>query len=147
MSAGAIRAAVAAEKRRVRTPPEVAELLAEGRRAHAEMVQEARDAAALVRVQAHIQHRMSQIARTVSPAVRARLLGNLADWMVRPDNQEILRRAAALPPRAFVRREIEVPAWAQDYAGLYQAQARAAGELSAAAMVRRLKREAHDAAP
>ena len=143
-TANAIRCADARARRKAATPADVAELLAEGKRQRAELERQARDAAALSRVQAYVRRRMDEIEDTARPEARASKLGALADYLSRAEIQDLIKRTKE--NHAVMRRicRIEVPAWVREEdAPAFRAEYMARGGFAAAKLARRLKAEAN----
>lgn len=139
-SPDAIRAKLGREQRKLATPPDVQALLDRGRLDRIGFLRQANAVSVLSRIEAAAARKLRHIQSVKNPTIRARLLGELADWLVDHLNTmdddfgfEKVRIA-----RVKVRR---VPTWVPaDLVSVYLD--RSLTEFEAAARVRRMKREA-----
>jgi hypothetical protein len=98
--------------------------------------------AATARIHARVERKLAAIGSSSSPALRARKLGELADWLSDPETREILDRMASTKPLAHQRKIRQIPSWVPDYmADGYCAKMKRDGEFAAAAWARGLKHE------
>ena len=131
ISPAAIKGACDRVRRRSATPLDVRALIEQGR-------QDRADLSGVDRIGRHIAEQMLAYSRARRPWARAKILGDLADWIAA--ERDLLERAATIRSGARMRRR--VPAWVPaEFGAIYAAEARTAGEHSAAELVRSLKRE------
>jgi hypothetical protein len=141
-SPDAIRAKLYREQRKAApVPPDVQALLERGRRERDDLHRQAKAVRALGQIEATVASQLAQIQRAKHPSVRARRLGELADWII--GRRETLIEAAGvkmLPVRRSVTTR-RLPHWVPaDLADVYLDPT--ISEFEAAALVRQMKREA-----
>jgi hypothetical protein len=140
-SPDAIRAKLYREQRKIApVPPDVEELLKRGRRERHDYLRQANAVRALSQIEATAARKLFHIHRVKHPPVRARLLGELADWIIerRETLAEVAKGRTIHIRRSKLRR---VPAWVPaDLADIYRDPT--ISEFEAAALVRRMKHEA-----
>ncbi len=140
-SAAAIKAARDRARRAASTPVDVQAMLVQGRQMKAQIAARARDETALLKVETAALVRLKTIKRTVSPQVRARMLGELADWLVKQQSA-LLDRLICAEPLPKLDRSTRVPPWVPDeMVGVWRREWKAHGEIAAAHVIRKLKRE------
>lgn len=134
----AIRARLYREQRAAApVPPDVQALLDRGRQERALLVKKRKALWALGHIEAAAAAKLVKVQRTKSPAVRARLLGDLADWII--ERRETLESIVGHKP--IKKRPRRVPAWVpDDLAAVYLDPM--VSEFEAARRVRAMKREA-----
>jgi hypothetical protein len=137
-SPDAIRAKLGREQRKQATPPDVRALLERGRRDRLDLLRQAKAIRSLAQVEAMAARKLLHIQNVKQPTIRARLLGELADWII--DQSETLTQDFGIEKiRARAKMRV-VPHWvpealAPDYLNPEIT------EFEAAARVRRMKRE------
>ncbi len=143
-SPAAIRARAARERRKAATPPDVHALIERGRQERAELERQARDVAALGRLLSEIDARWARIKSAASVVTRARMLGDLADFLADEDRQELLNRTRSIGPVVRVPR-MPCPPWVPaDMQDAYRRRSHLVGEIAAASEFRKIKREAEE---
>jgi hypothetical protein len=139
-SSAAVKAALYRERLKQATPPDVAAMLERGRRERLELQRRANAVRSLARIEATVARKIIHIQSVKQPSIRARLLGDLADWII--EHREALADDFGLEAvlAAHKRRRV-VPAWVPE-ALVFDYLNPELTEFEAAAHVRKMKREA-----
>jgi hypothetical protein len=131
------------ERQKANTPPNVLELIERGKAAKAELADRRRAELRLLQVQNSVASRLRTISLTISPASRARMLGELADWLADEQNRRLLDSFAPSNPMPRSSKSTMIPRWVPaNLVEAWKKEWRLHGELAAAAKVRAMKREA-----
>lgn len=127
------------ERKRSPVPPDVKALLERGLRERLELQRQAKAVTALAQIEMTAANKIIYIQNVKHPAIRARLLGELADWII--ERRETLTTAAGIKIFRIERRRMRrVPAWVPPaLAPVYLDPT--VSEFEAARIVRAMKRE------
>ena len=142
-SPDAIRAKLWRERRKDGVPPDLKAILQRGREERAELEKHNRALCNLGRLEAAAAARLIKIQRTNNPWVRARMLGELADWII--ERRTVLTEIVESRPlrigkvRSHTTKR-QVPPWVpDDLRAVYLDPT--VNEFEAAALVRQMKHE------
>lgn len=137
-SRAALKARRDRERRQAATPPDVRALIERGREERAELAAQAKAASAISRIEAVAAARLAAIGKARKPETRARLLGELADYIAA--RRDLIDRATEWRTVAPRRSRRLVPRWVPaDLAAVYLDPSMS--EVDAAARVRALKHQ------
>ena len=129
------------ERQRAKTPPDVLALLEHGREAKLALAERARAEMRLVQVRSSVARRLHTIDLTISPSARARMLGELADWLQDEQHRQLFDSLATAKRMPKATAGVMIPRWVPaDMVDAWKAEWKMRGELAAASKIRAMKR-------